>query len=315
LRIFASTSIGIATSDGSSGDPEHLLRDADTAMYRAKKRGKARFELFDRAMHERAMEVLEMENDLRVALEQDQFRLVYQPVVALGGERIVGFEGLVRWEHPNRGPIPPTEFVGVAEETGLIVPLGFWAIQEAAHQIARWQSEAEAHGAVFVSLNLSRKQLQQADLVDRVGTILKDAGVEPSRLKFEIGETVLMEDPDHNLDLISRLTDLGVQVQIDKYGTGYSSLNYLSRCRVDTLKIDSSYTRNLGGEQDKSIMLRAMIALAHDLGIQVVAQGVETEDQEARLRDLACEQAQGFLYSEPIDGAQVLTMLQGQRAG
>jgi diguanylate cyclase (GGDEF)-like protein/PAS domain S-box-containing protein len=308
--LFATVSIGIAMSESSSDGPEHLLRDADTAMYRAKARGRARFEVFDKAMHARAMAVLELENDLRGALEQDQFCLEYQPVVSLLGEDILGFEALVRWRHPERGLIPPDEFIPIAEETGLIVPLGLRVLQEACGRMATWIREPPDLPDLFVSVNLAAKQLQQADLLERVTAVLRESGLDPHRLKLEIAETVLMDDPDFNLAVVRDLADLGVQVQIDDFGTGYSSLSYLNRFRIDTLKIDRSFISKLSSAHDeKSIVAEAIIKLARDLGIRVIAEGVETEEQSHSLRQLRCEEAQGFLYSRPVDGEKAAAML------
>jgi Amt family ammonium transporter len=256
------------------------------------------------------MAVLELENDLRGALEQDQFCLEYQPVVSLLGEDILGFEALVRWRHPERGLIPPDEFIPIAEETGLIVPLGLRVLQEACGRMATWIREPPDLPDLFVSVNLAAKQLQQADLLERVTAVLRESGLDPHRLKLEIAETVLMDDPDFNLAVVRDLADLGVQVQIDDFGTGYSSLSYLNRFRIDTLKIDRSFISKLSSAHDeKSIVAEAIIKLARDLGIRVIAEGVETEEQSHSLRQLRCEEAQGFLYSRPVDGEKAAAML------
>jgi EAL domain-containing protein (putative c-di-GMP-specific phosphodiesterase class I) len=263
-------------------------------------------------MHARAMQVLELENDLREALAKEQFRLVYQPVVSLDGESISGFEALLRWEHPERGTVPPDEFMSIAEETGLIVPLGFWVLREACLEAAKWV-EAHPHlPDLFVSVNVAEKQLQQADLVDRVTQSLRAADLEPHRLKLEIAETVLMDDPDFNLALVRDLGDLGIQVQIDDFGTGYSSLAYLNRYNIDTLKIDRSFTSRVSLSGEKSVVVQAIIKLARDLGIRVIAEGVETTEQAESLKLLRCEEGQGFLYSRPVDGAEVPKMLEEQ---
>ena len=308
-ELFATVSIGIALSSGSGDGPEHLLRDADTAMYRAKARGRARFEVFDKEMHARAMEVLELEHDLRTALEEDQFRLVYQPVVSLDGGSISGFEALVRWERPGHGLVSPDAFMSIAEETGLIVPLGLWVLREACKQMAKWLERVPDAPDLFVSVNVAEKQLQQTDLVDRVAEALKDANLEAGRLKLEIAETVLMDDPDHNMGLVRALSELGVQVQIDDFGTGYSSLAYLDRFNIDTLKIDRSFISNVSLAGEKSVVVQAIIKLARDLGIRVIAEGVETEEQSESLKLLRCEEGQGFLYSKPVDADAVEAML------
>jgi diguanylate cyclase (GGDEF)-like protein/PAS domain S-box-containing protein len=309
-RVFAMASIGIATST-TGVEAEHVLRDADTAMYRAKARGRGRFEVFDQEMHDRAMRVLEIESDLRAALQDGQFRLAYLPVVSLDSRRIIGFEALARWEHPERGLVSPAEFVPIAEETGVILPFGRWVLREACSQMARWAEQLPDRTDLTISVNLSARQLQQADLVDDVRTALEESGIEPHRLKLEVTESVLMNDPDFSTDVVQRLNGLGVQVQIDDFGTGYSSLSYLSRLQIQTLKIDRSFITSLGEPGTRSIVVEAIIRLARDLGIRVIAEGVETSSQLEGLRDLACEQGQGFLFSQPVNGDDAAALLTG----
>jgi len=313
-RIFASASIGIATSDTSSQGPEHLLRDADTAMYRAKSRGKARFEVFDADMHQHAMEVLELESDLREALEDDQFRLEYQTIVRLGSQDVSGFEALVRWDHPKRGTVAPGDFVPIAEETGLIVPLGLWVLHEACRQLAEWKRAFPQRDDLFISINVAQKQLQQVDLVERVEAELKAFDLEPHRLNLEIAETVMMREPGYHLSLVRRLSDIGVQVHVDNFGTGYSSLGYLDHAAIRTLKVDRSLVATLGGHGAKLTLLQAVVAMAHDLGIQVVAQGVETDAQIASVQELHCDAAQGFYISRPMDATAASALLERKAA-
>lgn len=312
-RIFASTSIGIATNDTPSDGPDHVLRDADTAMYRAKSRGKARFEVFDSAMHEHAMEVLELESDLRRALEEEQFRLEYQTIVHLDTMRVAGFEALVRWDHPERGVVEPAEFVPIAEETGLVVPIGLWVLHEACKQLAQWKRSFPDRSDLFVSINVAQKQLQQVDLVERVTAELEAFGLEPRQLTLEIAETVLMEEPEYHLDLVRRLSAVGVQVHIDNFGTGYSSLGYLDDAAIRTLKVDRSLVETLGKDGAKTSLLQAVVAFAHDMGIRVVAQGAETDAQVASLANLHCDAVQGFYFSHPVDAANASNLLE-QRA-
>jgi len=314
-RIFASASIGIASSDDYTGDPENLLRDADTAMYRAKARGRARVEVFDKAMHARAMKVLELESDLRTALENGEFRLVYLPVVSLESGEIKGLEALLRWEHPERGLVPPAEFVPAAEETGVIMPLGLWVLEQACLQMAEWKSRFAEHDELTISVNLSAKQLQQADLVEQVAAVLQKSGIEPSRLKLEVTETVLMDDLDYSTSVVQKLNELGIQVQIDDFGTGYSSLSYLNRLHIDTLKIDRSFINSLGESGERSVVVQAIIRLARELGINVIAEGVETSEQLNSLRSLECGHGQGFLFSQPVSAEGVALLLSRQRFG
>jgi diguanylate cyclase (GGDEF)-like protein len=311
--VFTTASIGIAVTNGHVTGVDQILRNADTAMYRAKARGKARFEVFDRGMHERAVALLQLETDLRYALDQGQFRLVYLPVVALETQRITGFEALVRWEHPGRSLIPPSEFLPLAEETGLIVPLGRWVIREACRSMAEWVRIFPDRHDLSVSVNVSAKQLRQIDLVDHVADVLRETGLSASRLKFEIAEAVLMDDPDVHVAVLSRLSELGVQVQVDDFGTGASSLNYLSRFHVDTLKIDRSFVSTLGEHMERSAVVQAIITLARDLNIRVVAEGIETTLQSDRLITLRCEGGQGYLYSQPVDAHQASALLREQR--
>jgi diguanylate cyclase (GGDEF)-like protein/PAS domain S-box-containing protein len=314
-EVFTTASIGIAVTEAGLAGPEQLLRNADTAMYRAKARGKDRFEVFDRSMHERAVALLQLETDLRYALEHEQFRLVYLPVVALETRHITGFEALVRWEHPERGLVPPSEFLHLAEEMGLIVPLGLWVLRQACRQMSAWVERFPDLPDLSVSVNLSAKQLHQADFVRHVAAVLHETGLQPARLKLEIAEAVLMDDPDLHVAVVGELSDLGVQVQVDDFGTGPSSLNYLSRFQVDTLKIDRSFVSGLGDHTDRSAVVQAIITLARDLGIRVVAEGVETDQQSATLVTLRCERGQGYLYSQPVDAEQAAALLRNQREG
>jgi diguanylate cyclase (GGDEF)-like protein/PAS domain S-box-containing protein len=310
--VFTTASIGIAVTDGLILEPEQLLRNADTAMYRAKAHGKARFEVFDRGMHERAVALLQLETDLRHALDQEQFRLVYMPVVALETKQITGFEALVRWEQPERGLVPPAEFLPLAEEMGLILPLGRWVLREACRRMASWVEHFPNVPELSVSVNLSAKQLHQTDFAHQVAEVLRETGLKPNRLKFEISEAVLMDDPDLHLGVVRELSELGVQVQVDDFGTGSSSLNYLSRFHVDTLKIDRSFVNTLGDHLEKSAVVQAIITLARDLRIRVVAEGIETTQQSDRLIRLRCERGQGYLYSQPVDAEQATVLLREQ---
>ena len=308
--VFTTASIGIVSSESGHDRVEALLRDADTAMYRAKARGKARYELFDETMHARAVALLQLESDLRSALEHEQFRLVFQPVVSLATGRITGFEALVRWEHPERGPVLPDHFIPLAEETGLILPLGWWVLREACRQLAAWLERFPELSELSVSVNVSAKQFQQADLIKRVAEALRENGLGPGRLRLEITESVLMDDVESSVSVIKQLQALGAQVQIDDFGTGYSSLSYLHELPIDTLKIDRSFVSKLDVAGEKSEVVRAIVTLARDLGVHVIAEGVETAEQSARLKVLKCDHGQGYLFSEPVDGETAGELLQ-----
>lgn len=314
-EVFTTASIGIAVSEPNLDSPEHLLRHADTAMYRAKARGKGRYEIFDRAMHQRAIALLQLETDIREAVANNQFRLVYLPVVNIVTQKISSFEALVRWEHPDRGLVPPGSFVPLAEETGLIVPLGWWILKEACAQMAKWANRFPGIPELSVSVNLSAKQLRQPDLVDRVTAALRDTDLKPERLQLEIAETVLMDEPDANIEVIHKLRELGVRVQIDDFGTGSSSLSYLNRFHVDSLKIDRSFINRVGVPGEKAAIVQAMITLARNLGIRVIAEGVETDQQSETLITFQCEQAQGYLFSEPLGPDQAGELLAEELSG
>ncbi len=307
-ETFTTASIGIALSTAGHEFPEHVLRDADTAMYRAKARGKARYEMFDEAMHARAVAQLKLETDLRRALARNEFRVQYQPIIELSSGMITGFEALVRWEHPERGLVPPGEFIPIAEETGLVIPIGRFVLEAACRQTAAWQRKYSAYRDLSISVNLSVRHFQRPDLVGQIMEVLQAAGLPPRSLRVEITESVLMDDPETNKETIRALRERGVQVQIDDFGTGYSSLSYLKRFSVDTLKIDRSFIS--GGETWD--IVQTIVSLARDLGVDVIAEGVETEEQSRRLRALQCHRAQGYLFREPVDAETAEHLLAAQ---
>ncbi len=303
-EVFTSASIGIALSASGYEEADDLLRDADIAMYRAKALGKARYEVFDTAMHARAKALLELETDLRRAIERNELRLHYQPVVSLETGCIAGFEGLVRWQHPQRGLIGPAAFVPIAEETGLIIPIGRWVLQEACRQMRQWQDRFPALRDLTISVNLSGKQFAQARMVDDVGQALKESGVAPGRLRLEITESVVMENAPSAMAMIDQLRELDVKIDIDDFGTGYSSLSYLQRFEVDHLKIDRSFVSNIGSDKgENKEIVRTIVTLAKHLGMDAVAEGVETPYQLETLRELGCQRVQGYLFAEPVDEA------------
>ncbi|MCE9594876.1 MAG: EAL domain-containing protein [Planctomycetes bacterium] len=300
-EIFSSASIGIAQSSTGYENPEDILRDADTAMYRAKAAGRARHALFDTSMHERAVALLNLEADLRRAVERNELAVYYQPIVALDTGRISGVEALVRWNHPQRGLISPNEFIPLAEETGLIVPIGKFVLAESCRHVRGWRDEIGFSSPFALHVNLSGRQFSQADLVGQIRATLDETGLEPGDLRLEITESVVMERPENARAMLLQLCDLGVRLSIDDFGTGYSSLAYLQRFPIDTLKIDRSFVSGIGAQGENSQIARTIIDIGHNLGMVVVAEGVETLDQLAQLRALRCESAQGYLFSKPID--------------
>ena len=296
-EIFLSASIGIAIAVDTETRPEDLLRDADAAMYHAKEQGKGRWELFDEEMRERALSRHATENALHRAIERGELRLFFQPVISLADHRCVGAEALVRWQHPDRGLVLPGEFISLAEETGLILDLGRWVFEEAAHQAARWQ--VEAPDDFVVSVNISARQLVQPDIVEVLSEILQRTGVRPRHICLEITESVLMDDAAATLSVIERVRDLGVRFSIDDFGTGYSSLGYLKRFPVDAVKIDRSFVSGVDTDAGDAAIVSAVVGLAHALNLQVVAEGVETPAQLAELSVLGCDHAQGYFFAPP----------------
>src|SRR6266536_4088187 len=299
--VFTTVSIGIAPSTIAYEEPDEILRDADTAMYRSKSLGKARHEMFDEQMHDHAINLLQMETDLRLAQERNEFYIDYQPIVALDDFRLCGFEALVRWQHPERGLISPLEFIPVAEEGGQILQIGQWVLREACQQIQHWQEKFPADKPLYMTVNLSAKQFAQPDLIDQVRDILTETGLDPNYLKLEITESVVMDDFESAAAMLFQLRALGVRLSIDDFGTGYSSLTYLHRCPIDTLKIDRSFVTRMDKENVE--IVRTILMLAENLGMDAVAEGVETQEQMTLLRNLSCQSGQGFFFSKPMSVA------------
>ncbi len=315
-EVYASVSIGIAHSLTPYDQPEDFLRNADTAMYRAKDQGRGRFELFDKDMHNRAVGLLEMETDLRRALSRDEFRIHYQPIVSLEDWRIAGFEALIRWEHPQQGFITPLKFIPVAEETGLIIPIGQWVMREACRQLRAWQEHYTADPPLTISVNLSGKQFLQPDLIKCIEEVLTETGLAASSLKIEITESAIIENIDSAAEILRQIKALGIQISLDDFGTGYSSLSYLHRFPIDTLKIDRSFVTAMNLPKNSEIV-RTIINLAVNLGMDVIAEGVETREQIIQLTGLGCTYLQGFLLSKPVDGLAMRELIEQthQRAG
>jgi diguanylate cyclase (GGDEF)-like protein/PAS domain S-box-containing protein len=311
-EVFTSVSIGIALSDTGYERPEEVLRDADTAMYRAKAAGKSRYEIFDTGMHSRAVALLRLETDLRRAVEREEFVVHYQPIVSLFDDSIQGFEALVRWQHPERGLVTPSEFIPVAEETGLIIPLGGWVLRESCRQMHQLQAASASPRPLSLSVNLSGKQFMQPDLVGQVTQILLETGFDPRRLQLEITESSVIENTETVTQMLLQLRALGIRLSMDDFGTGYSSLSYLHRFPIHTLKIDRSFVSGGDGENE---IVRTIIMLARNMGMDIVAEGVETKEQLAYLKELKCEYGQGFLFSRPLDLDTACKLLASADAG
>jgi predicted signal transduction protein with EAL and GGDEF domain len=296
-EIFLSASIGIAMAGG-TGTPESLLRDADAAMYRAKEKGRARCEFFDATMRTEALDRLETQNALHRALERDELRVFYQPIVDLASGVVTEVEALVRWEHPQHGLVSPATFIPLAEETGLIVPIGAWVLDQATAQAARWRERSWGR-SLTVNVNLSARQLRQPDLMPGLMASLLASGTDPSQLCLELTETTFMEDARSHREVLDGIRGLGVGLAIDDFGTGYSSLTYLKRLPVTVLKVDQVFVRGLGKDASDTAIVKSVIDLAHALGLVVVAEGVEDSDQVTHLQKLGCDRAQGYYFARP----------------
>lgn len=310
-EVFSAASVGIAFSSVGYDRPEDLLRDADIAMYRAKAHGRSRYAIFQPGMHSKAVALLQIETDLRRAIERHELRLHYQPIVSLRTCQVTGFEALIRWVHPQRGMISPSEFVPVAEETGLITPMGWWVLQESCRQMQHWHEHFHSAQSLIVNVNLSSKQFSP-HLVDQISQILEETKLPPQYLKLEITESILMENAESAIKTLGQLKKLGTLLAIDDFGTGYSSLNYLHRFPIDTLKVDRSFVSKVDVDGEQLAIARTIITLAWNLGMEVVAEGVETLKQLAQLRSLQCDYAQGFLFSVPLDVASVERLMASQ---
>ncbi|MDQ6672792.1 MAG: EAL domain-containing protein [Chloroflexota bacterium] len=299
-ELVLGASVGIAFASPATSGPDELLRNADAAMYAAKAQGKGRSAIFLEQMHRAAQARLALEGDLRRALAHDEFVVYYQPLVDLGSGAVTGSEALVRWNHPERGVVPPLDFIPLCEETGLIVPLGEWVLREACVALRSWQKRYVERTAPIVTVNLSPRQLQQSDLVERVARILRETDADPASLVLEITESTLLEESGPILSALEGLRDLGLRLAIDDFGTGYSALSYLQRFPIQVLKIDRSFVQGLGNSTSRSALVRAIVALGQALGMRVVAEGVETAEQRDQLRSLGCDHGQGYYFSRPL---------------
>jgi diguanylate cyclase (GGDEF)-like protein/PAS domain S-box-containing protein len=306
----ATASVGIAIGDANT-EPEVLIRNADAAMYRAKERGRARFELFDDEMRQRSISWLETESELRRALDNGELHNLYQPIVSPRTAEIVGFEALVRWQHPDRGVVSPVDFIPVAEQSGLIVPLGNGVLERACAEAVRWNADRGGRDPLRVAVNFSPRQLSHPSAVETVVETLEQAGLAPDLLCVEITESALVEDAAATLATLNQLKEIGVRLALDDFGTGYSSLTYVRRFPIDTLKIDRSFIDGIVGSNEDEAIVTAVLSMGRALGVHVVAEGVETEEQAARLRTLGCKLAQGYLFSRPISADAARELLAG----
>ena len=311
-EVFTSVSVGIAMSLTGYQGPEEVLRDADRAMSRAKARGRGACEVFDPRLQERAMERLQLEADLQRALERDELTVSYQPIMDLGRGRLAGFEALARWHHPSRGPVAPREFIALAEDTGLIVPLGHAVLRQVCRQLAEWSRRFGPESVPPISVNLSARQLAERDAVARIREILEETGVPGRLLHLEVTESAILEDMSAAAKRLARLRELGIRIALDDFGTGYSSLSLLHNLPVDALKIDRSFVSRLQRGRET---VRAIVALARSLDLDVVAEGVETQDQSTSLAAMGCGYAQGFFFGPALAAHEAVALVRPQAIG
>ena len=311
-EVFITPSIGAAIYPLNATDPENLLRQADVAMYEVKESGRNAFRCFAPVMGQRSQQQMSLEKDLRHALERNELVLYYQPKADLYSGHITGVEALIRWQHPERGLVPPVQFIPLAEQSGLIVPIGAWVLREACRQASQWQKEGLP--PMRVAVNLSPLQFRQADLVEQVASVLAETGLDPYWLELEVTESLVMDNPEAAADFLKRLKKMGIRLAMDDFGTGYSSLGYLRRFPFDVLKIDRSFVQNIVSEPDDAVIAVAVIAMAHSLGLQVIAEGVEDESQMRYLRAHLCDEIQGYLFSQPLPAAELATFVRDPRS-
>jgi diguanylate cyclase (GGDEF)-like protein/PAS domain S-box-containing protein len=301
-NVVVSASIGIVHSTLDHDNPDDIIRDADTAMYKAKTLGRACHAVFESTMRQRMVTRLELENDLRTALENQELQVHYQPIITFNNWKILGFEALLRWKHPKRGSIPPKEFIPVAEETGLIDTLGMWVLRQACNQMQTWHHQYPIEPPLNIHVNISRKQFNQPDLVDNIQKILSETSLDPRCLSLEITESLFVEYDEIFNETLARLTKLGIKLQIDDFGTGYSSFNYLQRLPVSSIKIDSIFVAKMKFGNRHTEIVRSIVNMAHSLGMEAIAEGVETEEQLTQLQSIDCNCGQGFYISRPVSG-------------
>ncbi|MCH7961421.1 MAG: bifunctional diguanylate cyclase/phosphodiesterase, partial [Planctomycetes bacterium] len=317
-RIVSTASIGLVTNEHAHQSAADMLRDADAAMYRAKEDGGARVVQFDRAMHERAMSRQSLESSLRFALEDNQLRLVYQPIVSLETGTVSGFEALLRWDHPDRGVVSPVDFIPIAEETGMIIGIGRWVLRTACRQIADWNRRLGLEAKLSINVNISRRQLMDSALIDDVLECLRENDLSAEELKLEITESMISDERFDVIPLLAELRERGVQIVLDDFGTGVSSLSALHSYPIDVLKIDQSFVRSLDGDRSLLAVVASITALAGNLGITTVAEGIEMEDTIGALQSIDCTWGQGYYFAQPmtpVDAEAYLLGIQKERCG
>lgn len=307
--FFATISIGIANWSRDYDQPEFLLRDADTALYQAKRSGRDGYKVFDKEMHQRALRLLQIETDLRYAIERNEFFLVYQPIVDLIDQKLCGFEALLRWQHPIHGLVPPLEFISIAEETGQILQIGEWVLREACTQLNNWRSKSETSKDLWMSVNVSTKQFTQTDLVSLVAGILEETNLDPNCLKLEVTESAMVENIDFAVDVMSSLKKLGLKLSIDDFGTGYSSLSYLHRLPLSSLKIDRSFVNQMSESVENQEIIKTIVSLAQSLRLEIIAEGVENSSQMKQLKELDCEFGQGYYFAKPLEAKKAESLV------
>jgi len=306
--VLVSASVGVVLQTARYTSPNDLLRDADISMYRSKELGKNQFKVFSKSMYEQVVQTVQLENDLRQALVEDEFELFFQPIYALSGQKLRGFEALIRWNHPQRGHLPPGEFIPVAEETGLVTEIGKWVMRRGCRVLAGWQSQFPGLD-ISLSLNLSPKDLLQASLVPVLTELLHETGLDARYIKLEITETAVMDNPEQATSRLERLQKMGFQIAMDDFGTGYSSLSYLQRLPIDILKIDRSFVQTMLENPNNLEIIKAIIGLGKILDLRIVAEGVETRQQLETLQELGCDLAQGFLLGRPMSKEQTESLM------
>src|SRR5689334_6642712 len=311
-EIFLTASMGLALADSQPHRTEEVLKDAELAMYYAKRIGGDRIEVFKPAMRSRKTDRLTMESELRRAIEREEITILYQPIIRLEDRSVAGFEALARWDHPKMGRTSPSEFIAIAEEIGLIVDLGMFVLEHTAKQLASWQRTIRQRDPVFASVNVSSRQLLRQDLIHDLRTVIARSGLQRGTLKLELTESLVMENPEHAAQMLQRIRELGAGLALDDFGTGHSSLAYLQRFPFDTIKIDQSFVRTSNKGQ-RPVILRSIIGMAHDLGMEVVAEGCETDSDAIDLFHLGCEYAQGFLFGEPMAADEARHLLQAEK--